>query len=221
MNDAICWLGDRGAPVRLVVPEEDPARAAELVRLIRERTDLPFRLACLPCGDWNRDLSPWEAPPVFGRESFGGGAAETLARLTDWLDTQEDGTPVLLGGYSLAGLFALWAAYQSDRFRGVAAVSPSVWFPGWTDWIRGRPIRTGAVYLSLGDRESRTRNPVMASVADCIAAQERALRGGVPCVLEWNEGNHFRDAALRTAKGFVWLLEQTARGAAAPGRERT
>ena len=39
--------------------------------------------------------------------------------------------PVILGGYSLAGLFALWSAYQEScavKFAAAAGMSPSVWF---------------------------------------------------------------------------------------------
>lgn len=41
-----------------------------------------------------------------------------------------------LGGYSLAGLFSLWAAYQTNLFAGIAAASPSVWFPGFLDYAK-------------------------------------------------------------------------------------
>ena len=30
-----------------------------------------FRLIACQVEDWNRDLSPWEAPPVLGKEEFG------------------------------------------------------------------------------------------------------------------------------------------------------
>ena len=33
-----------------------------------------FVLAAFKVNDWNADLSPWEAPPVFGDEAFGSGA---------------------------------------------------------------------------------------------------------------------------------------------------
>ena len=41
---------------------------------------------------------------------------------------------IILGGYSLAGLFALWASTQMGLFYGIAATSPSVWFPGWMEF---------------------------------------------------------------------------------------
>jgi hypothetical protein len=68
-------------------------------------------------------------------------------------------------------------------------------------------IRTGAVYLSLGDKEEKARNPVMATVGERIReAHVLLLERGVNCVLEWNEGNHFKDADVRTAKAFSWII---------------
>ena len=175
----------------------------------------PFALAAFTVRDWNRELSPWEAPPVFGKSPFGGGAGETLRFILDrllpklrtWLDLRE-WTELCLGGYSLGGLFALWAGTETALFSGVAAASPSVWFPGWIDFVKTHPIRAMKVYLSLGDREERTKNPVMARVGDCIREQARLLEPDHSVRLEWNPGNHFQDAELRTAKAFLWLAGQ-------------
>ena len=83
--------------------------------------------------------------------------------------------PVILGGYSLAALFALWAGYTSDRFDAVAAASPSVWFPGWLDFIGERTPAAESIYLSLGLKEEKTRNRVMATVGDNIRRQYELL----------------------------------------------
>ena len=162
--------------------------------------------------DWNRDLSPWEALPVFGKEGFAGGAAETLACLTDEvipdLPGGVEGKKIILGGYSLSGLFALWAAYQTELFSGVAAASPSVWFPGFSAYACSHPIHAEAVYLSLGNKEEKAKNRTLASVGDSIReiAAHYAMIPGLSSVLEWNEGNHFRDAALRTGRAFAWTF---------------
>lgn len=175
---------------------------------------LPFALAAFEVKDWNRELSPWEAPPVFGKVPFGGGAAETLAflsgRLLPELRSQLPGNGIALciGGYSLAGLFALWAATKTGLFSGAAAASPSVWFPGWIDYVTEHPIQAGTVYLSLGDREDRAKNPVMARVADCIRAQYALLQADHRVTLEWNPGKHFQDSELRTARAFCWVAAQ-------------
>ena len=152
-------------------------------------------------------MSPWAAPPVFGKEPFGDGAKATLDYLQREIISSFVGKSMFLGGYSLAGLFALWAAYQTDVFEGVAAVSPSVWFPRFEKYAMSNTIKTKAVYLSLGDKEEKTRNPVMAQVGNAIRSIYQHLsKSGVNCTLEWNEGNHFREPDMRIAKGFAWLI---------------
>ena len=191
------------------------------VKEIRKQTgNHPFTLAAFMVKDWNRELSPWQAPAVFGTEDFGEGAEETLSFVTEELiprleeilqgKKREEAFRWYLGGYSLAGFFSLWAAYRTDRFAGIAAVSPSVWFPGWDEYAQAHAddLRTGKVYLSLGIKEEKTRNRIMARVGDGIRLQHSLLSENPCCetVLEWNPGNHFADSGLRTARGFAWLL---------------
>ena len=157
---------------------------------------------------WNQDLSPWRAPAVFGNEDFGEGASTLLAQILELC--KDESKTYYLGGYSLAGLFALWASCRTDRFAGIAAASPSVWFPGFLSYVKEYGIASPAVYLSLGDREERTKNQVMAAVGDCI----RELYGWlqeqeIDSMLEWNSGNHFKEPGIRTAKAFAWVMERT------------
>ena len=190
-----------------MVDEHDLTSIEEETALIRESTGADFRLIACRVHDWNTELSPWEAPAVFGRQDFGSGAKDTLRAI---IPLCEDRTKsYCIGGYSLAGLFALWAAGQTNIFRGTAAASPSVWFPGFTDYLAGQALKSRDVYLSLGDKEEKTKNPVMAAVADRIRDTYALLtEQGVNCTLEWNPGNHFRDSALRTAKAYSWVLKQ-------------
>ena len=206
---AVYEYGDPASVRILIQPvdDHDLAGIETEAKTITELAGGDFRLIAVKIEDWNRDLSPWEAPPVFGKEAFGGGAAETLAEFLKLCDDKSK--RYYIGGYSLAGLFALWAVCQTDAFAGAAAASPSVWFPGFADYMKERSVQCGRVYLSLGDREERTRNPVMASVGDRIRELHAFLSArGTDCVLEWNQGNHFRDADLRTARAFAWLLNR-------------
>ena len=172
---------------------------------IRKLTGKDFCMKCVMVENWNDELSPWEAPPVFGKDGFGGQAEETLKKILEL--TVDKSKIYYIGGYSLAGLFALWSAYQTDIFKGVAAASPSIWFPEFTDYMRAHDVKTESVYLSLGDREEKAKNPVMASVGDRIREAEVILSDkGIKEILEWNPGNHFTDAGLRTAKAFAWLI---------------
>ena len=174
-----------------------------------------FLFAAIPVESWNDELSPWEAPAVWGKESFGGNAADTLRFLTEQVIPalkQQFALPenvrIILGGYSLAGLFALWAYTQTALFSGVAAASPSVWFPGWMEFEQQHPIQAQRVYLSLGDKEEHTKNTVMATVGDNIRTlHSRLAERGTDCTLEWNNGGHFKDTDLRTARAFRWMME--------------
>ena len=182
------------------------------VDLIQTLSDKPFSLAAFKIHDWNSELTPWPALPVFGKEPFGDKAGETLTFVTGRFlpmlkEMDIDVSHCMLGGYSLAGLFALWASYQADSFEGVVAASPSVWYPQWLDFASVNKPQASSVYLSLGDKEEKTRNPVMAQVGNAIRRQEKLLREqGVNAILEWNVGNHFVDSEKRMAKGFAWLL---------------
>lgn len=200
--------GNEYAPVVLIQPvdDHDLAYIDNEISYIRNNTDIDFRLITVKVNSWNNDLSPWNAPAVFGREDFGNGAASFLERILELCN--DSSKTYIIGGYSLAGLFALWAAYQTDVFRGVAAASPSLWFPGFTEYIYERSIKSSYVYLSLGDKEEKTRNPVMATVGDRIRTAYDYLKTQTEnCILEWNEGNHFKDADLRTARAFLWVMK--------------
>lgn len=187
--------------------------AEELAR----RTAAPFILAAFRVADWNSELSPWAAPPVFGKQAFGDGAAQTLAFVESALIPElvtrfalPEKIPVVIGGYSLAGLFALWSVYASARFSAAAAASPSVWFPKWDEYVRSHSPNAECVYLSLGDKEEKAKNKVMAAVGTRIREQYDLLRDRA--TLEWNEGNHFREPDIRTAKAFAWCVEKLEQG---------
>ena len=205
------------ASICLIQPVDarDSVLLGKEVEGIKSLTDKPFIFAAFLIEDWNKELSPWEAPAVFGKENFGSGAGETLSYITEsiipFIKNEYSGiTDFYLGGYSLAGLFSLWAGYQASAFNGVAGVSPSVWFPGWDDFIKSNKMKASGTYLSLGDKEEKTRSQVMATVGYRIKMQYDDLDND--CVLEWNSGNHFADPDKRTARGFAWLINRNESG---------
>ena len=224
IDGTACILVGDCHPKYMLLQPTDKEGLDELVAeadFIKKQVSVPFCLVGVSVESWNRDLSPWEAEPVFGKEAFGGQAAAFFARIKNSLLPQllleyrqygiRADLPILLGGYSLAGLFALWAAYQSEHFCGVAAVSPSVWFPGWMEYAKTHVPHVQKVYFSLGDREEKIRNRTMAVVGEHIRAMQGVLEPFVSQenrVLEWNKGNHFQNTTERTARGFAWLLSE-------------
>ena len=175
-----------------------------------------FLFAAVPVMNWNDELSPWKSPAVWGKQGFGGNPMGTLRFLTEQVvptlkrqfNLPED-VKIIPGGYSLVGLFALWVSTQTNLFYGIAAASPSVWFPRWMEFEQQHPVQTQHVYLNLGDREERTKNPVMAAVDDNICTlYSKLIERGTDCTLEWNCGGHFKEANLRTARAFQWVVEK-------------
>ena len=121
---------------------------------------------------WEENFSPWCAPRVFAKGSnFGDGAQKTLDTLINqvvpWAESDLTEPPAyrVLVGYSLAGLFSLWAGVSQQVARGcqpddalsqpgpssqpgaphvdahvatfkrIGAVSGSFWFPGLLDYV--------------------------------------------------------------------------------------
>ena len=209
LSDRTCFLYQDAEAIHLLIQpidEHDLEVLDQEVKAIKELSDKPFSLLAFMIKDWNQELTPWAAPPVFGKVPFGNGAGKTLGFITNQLlpEVQENIPHLILGGYSLAGLFALWAGYQTDRFEGIAAASPSVWYPQWIDYASENKPLAKSVYLSLGDKEEKAKNPVMAQVGNAIRKQHELLtEQKINTILEWNAGNHFVDSDKRMAKGFV------------------
>lgn len=175
-----------------------------------------FTLVAIGGLDWNRELSPWECDAITrDSEAFGGDAEAFLRELTGSivpLVEEELGLQPAwrgLAGYSLAGLFALWAATRCDMFSRVASVSGSLWFPGFTGYLQERPLSEElcVVYLSLGKKEHKTPNRMMCTVKDATSEIEQMLREReIACTFELNPGNHFSEPDLRCVRGIRWLL---------------
>ena len=180
--------------------------------------DLPPVLWFSADCDWSRDYSPWPAPGVRGGADFTGGGAAHLRVLEETvLPVLRRDYPVLPGaahlaamGYSLGGLFALWALYQSDAFGAAASLSGSLWFDGWADYAQTHAPAPGAsVYLSLGRSEERAGDPRMGAVGDNTRRTYELLRqsqGEERVMLEWNRGGHFTGIPNRWNKALRWLL---------------
>lgn len=202
------WAGGDGESLQALLPALE-ARAANEKR---------FALAAFSSEDWNRDFSPWPAPALSGKAPpFAGEAPETLAWILDRLIPAVEGNyPVLAGapgralmGYSLGGLFALWASLSSDHFPLCASCSGSLWFDGWLPYLNGITISPKArVFLSLGMQEGKARNQRMAAVkpvTEDTYAYLQASPAIADCTLAWNEGGHFHDTAGRIAQAVAWL----------------
>lgn len=225
-----------GAPIVYLlgdVADNSPVQVPEGVSLVNIGVDL-----------WEENFSPWCAPRVFAKgPNFGDGAQKTLDTLINqvvpWAesDLTEPPTYRVLVGYSLAGLFSLWAgvsqqvargcqpddvpsqpgaphvdAVPTPTFQRIGAVSGSFWFPGLLDYV-DQQLSGGAVglthaYLSLGDREARTPNPQIMHVREnAELLASRLESAGITSMFELNRGNHFQNVEGRMQKALDWLVK--------------
>ena len=167
--------------------------------------------------DWQREMSPWPAAALSkDAEVFSGGAdaylESLLSTILPWAGERIRGKASFMGvaGYSLAGLFALYAMYKTDVFSRVAAMSGSFWFPGMRNFCKENTMKIlpEKLYLSIGDQESRTRHPILKTMQENTEELLEYFRSlGIPCKYELNPGNHFQDVNLRCAKGIMELLQ--------------
>lgn len=192
--------------------------AEQVLSALRELVPPPFSLVAVSHLDWNRDMVPWDAPSAFKNgPPCTGGADAYLQLLTQTIlpaaEKNLPGTPCWRGlaGYSLAGLFTLYALYRTDRFSRFASMSGSLWFPGLQDYLASHTFqrRPDCLYFSLGDKESKTRNPVLRTVRDNTQAIYDFFQGqGIRSTFVLHPGNHYSHTAERTAAGIAWLLTQ-------------
>lgn len=165
-----------------------------------------YKIIPVEVENWNDDLSPWKADGVFG-EPFGGKAKDFLKKLLSIkheVEKEETPSASALAGYSLAGLFCLWAITQTDEFSLVSCNSSSFWFEGFTEWLKNTPFacKPSFVLLSLGNKEKNARNPRLRTVEEKTLEVQAILKErGVPCEFVLHEGNHFKDADKRLFNG--------------------
>ena len=183
----------------------------------------PFTLVAIKPACWNDDLTPWECPGLFADDApFAGHAQDQLRLLEEEIIPQverECGKPNgaricrTVAGYSLAGLFATWTAFNSSTFSRIASASGSLWYPDFAHFATETPLACpiDCAYFSLGSKEAKTPSRLLRNVATGTDEVVAAFRSkGVSTQFESNPGNHFKEPALRMARGIAWAISQQA-----------
>lgn len=161
-----CKLFVVGEPqVLLIQPsarhEEKNDGVRREVELIAKKSAKGFAIAFFDCVEWARALMPWPDDAVSRDEEVGLHAPDTL-RFVEYcllpcLRQRFGNLPCILGGYSLGGLFALWAARNSEAFYAIAAASPSLWIKGWGEYAASHPILKPQLPTPPNDRGTTQR----------------------------------------------------------------
>ena len=71
----------------------------------------------------------------------------------------------VIGGYSLGGLFSLYAAVNTDLFGTVLSCSSSLWYPDFLAYLKEHPFKAAPpkLYMSVGDQEGTTATNLTAN----------------------------------------------------------
>ena len=162
--------------------------------------------------DWNRYLSPYRAENPFRKGDYFSGDADTLLssivnELIPLVESKEETSERYLLGYSMGGLFSLYAASISNAWKGVGSVSGSLWYINFDEYISSHPLLTEKVYLSLGIKEKESRNKVLRTVEEKTnIIYEIIRREGIECTFRLQEGGHFQDEEKRIRDAVSYLL---------------
>lgn len=172
--------------------------------------------------DWNDSMTPWEADGVFKKEKpFGGRASRFIRELKDdycnqiEMDLSMRRAERTFVGISLSGLFLIWAMCKSDLFTNVATISASLWYDGFAKWMESAQPSANLqkVYISLGARESNTKEKRMQSVVNDTNAIVDILKAkGVNVDYRLESGvTHFSSIVprLETAMAAIFIEPET------------
>ena len=170
--------------------------------------------------NWNNDLTPWASSSLYK------GGTEYLGYADNYLvEIENDIIPKIeeyilntlnkkisyyaIIGYSLGGLFALYAGFKTNRFKRIASISGSLWYPNFNNYVINNKLSNNIdkIYFSLGNKENKSKNEILSKVKDKTMEIYEYVSKSINSVYEENEGNHFKDEVLRTVKGIKWILE--------------
>ena len=176
------------------------------------------RVVKVPVASWDENLTPWTAESPFrGRPDYAGKADETSAELIGCCHAFEAEKGLApsrraLAGYSLGGLFALYAFLHEPFWDACASLSGSLWYPGWAEamehlaLVRDADFAGRSAFLSVGAREAKAPQPQLRHVVEGLAMTGLALEvhgGTVRC--EIGPGAHTQHELERWQKGLEAL----------------
>ena len=160
------------------------------------------RLVMIYPYDWNYCMTPWKYHDK-NKGKTGGGEEFLSWFISEIYDVKYQRQ--YIGGYSLGGLFALFAACEKELFDGVMSVSGSLWYPGALEYFNEKSIgkRIGKIYMSLGDKESLTKNAEREKVGFNTEKLAEVFGRTKEVFFEYNRGGHFTAISERIAKSIL------------------
>lgn len=211
----VAYPGPANSPVVYLNSYIDDSR--EISSLLAQKDCPPHSLVVISHLAWDDEMSPWECPALTEDDTPCTGGADTyLVWLTQTLIPKVEKhfsgeIPYrALAGYSLAGLFALYAPYKTSIFSRIASMSGSLWFPDFISYIKSNKMvrKPDCIFLSLGETEDNSPIPMLDTVR--IRTEEAYTYFqdlSIPSMFRLNPGDHLTECSERTVAGIRWILE--------------
>lgn len=212
----VAGSGGAGAPLVYAIDlPEHPFAWDEVAR------GLFANVAVVPVRCWDDALTPWPAEGLRAGQRFGGHADKTLGQLHEAAPRMErclglSPSARAICGYSLGGLFSLYAFARDAHLAACGCVSGSVWYPGWVAWLRdggaGCACGCGAAggaalerfaYLSVGGKEKRGPGAFREVESNMEACAGILRERGCEALFEVGPGNHMQHHEKRLARALA------------------
>ncbi len=182
-------MNKEGIMIYLVMKGQD--EFVEKVKVYFRKSS--YLLEVIEINDWQDELS------------FSSKAGKTLLHTIKTIKQKNASLKCYVSGYSLAGLFSLYAMHELD-LQGAVCVSGSLWKEGWLDYLKNHSVKNKKIYLSLGSKEHKTRNVLMKNVLKNTLETYEMYQKENQCIFEKNVGNHFFQSEERMMKGWNYIL---------------
>ena len=208
------YAGSAGASAPAIYVIDSPEHPFDVKATVAHHN---ATVTSIPVRNWNDSLTPWPAAGLYREEpAFGGKASATLDeivnRVIPRLEERDGRSPAsrALCGYSLGGLFSLYALTHSDAFAACACLSGSVWYEGWVEHLQELPLDLSGrfAYLSLGTKERKAARPILKTVQRRMETCATILeQRGCSVTYRTGPGNHMQFIPERFAAGLGALDE--------------
>ena len=120
----------------------------------------------------------------------------------------------VIGGYSLGGLFSLYAAVNTDLFGTVLSCSSSLWYSDFLDYLKEHPFKAPhpKLYMSVGDEEGVTAtNLTNHQIQNTMTLKDWLEPKFQPNDFKFmlEEGNHGNNIPRRVERAIRWVEENS------------
>lgn len=202
-------------PVPLVILISHCPNILDFMQQCSKKGCRQFNLLLIENLNWDADLSCWPSKPIVEEnDDFKGRApllANSLHKALDYFSKEVQWQSVIIAGYSMGGLFALYSNYLQPIASHIVCASGSLWYPNFYEYAKCHDFKEKikTIYLSLGTKEVLVKNIYLQQTGQIMEnLKDFYTRKSIDCIFEWNPGNHFVQPQNRLIKGLYWTFLQ-------------